>query len=64
MRTATDRGIINTKSWGEAALNRLPEAPVTAEMEAVRLLYRAYAKREPLRQERAFTDERRDPPGG
>lgn len=50
MRTATDRGLIavldsriNTKSWGKAVMNSLPDAPVTSDVEDVRLLYRAYA---------------------
>ena len=54
MRTATDRGLIalldpriNTKSWGKAVMNSLPDAPVTSDIEDVRLLYRAYDSRQP-----------------
>lgn len=49
MRTATDRGLIalldpriNTKSWGKAVMNSLPDAPVTDDIEEVRRLAGAY----------------------
>lgn len=50
MRTATDRGLIalldpriNTKSWGKAVMNSLPDAPVTSDIEDVRRLHRLYS---------------------
>lgn len=49
MRASTDKGIIalldpriNTKSWGKAVMNSLPDAPVTQDVAQLRLIYGAY----------------------
>ncbi|MDN5697489.1 MAG: ATP-dependent DNA helicase [Rubrobacter sp.] len=49
MRTATDRGLIalldpriNTRSWGKAVMNSLPDAPVTSDIDDVRRLSASY----------------------
>lgn len=55
MRTASDRGVIalldpriNTKSWGKAVMNSLPDAPTTDSIEDVRRLSATYfGRREP-----------------
>lgn len=49
MRTSTDKGVIalldpriNSKSWGKAVMNSLPDAPVTQDVAQLRLIYGAY----------------------
>jgi ATP-dependent DNA helicase DinG len=52
MRSATDRGVIalldprlQTKRWGKAVMNSLPNAPVTSDIEEVRMLVSTYSPR-------------------